>query len=100
MARASTINISLPGALGRYVREKVASGDYESPSDVIAASLKISKAMEEQQKQFWINTNEKVAEARREIANGEVFDGGVAMDEIIGELSLPAPKKRKRKQPR
>jgi len=87
------------GALDRYVRDKIANGDYESPSDVIAASLKVSKAVEEQEQQFWTSTNEKVAEARWQIANCEVFDGETAMDETIAELSVPA-KKRKRKQPK
>jgi antitoxin ParD1/3/4 len=96
MARGSTLNVSLTASLDRYVREKVASGGYESASEVIRESLRLSLTMEQAQDLFWAAAREKVAVARKQVARGQLVDGPAAMDQIISELADRSAKKKKR----
>jgi len=99
MARGSTLNVSLTKSLDRYVRAKVASGGYESTSEVIRESLRLSQASEQSQQLFWADAREKVKVARKQIAQGKMLDGEVEMDRIIAELDdkkSVKPKKRAR----
>lgn len=41
MATRTTLNVSLPVELGRYVEARVASGHYASASEVIRAALRL-----------------------------------------------------------
>jgi len=96
MARGSTLNVSLTKSLDRYVRAKVATGGYESTSEVIRESLRLSQAIEQSQQLFWADARSKVAVARRQIAQGKVTDGEAEMDRIIAELDEMAAKPKKR----
>ncbi len=90
--------MSLTAALDRYVREKVASGGYESASEVIRESLRLSLTIEQARDIFWSDAREKVAVARKQIARGQVVDGPAVMDQIISQLSDPPARKKKRKK--
>jgi antitoxin ParD1/3/4 len=87
MVRGSTLNVSLTPSLDRYVREKVDSGNYESASEVIRESLRLSQTIEQTQELFWVAAREKVAVARKQVAQGRVVDGPAEMDKIIAELT-------------
>ena len=86
MARQTTLNVSLTPTLRNYVRGKVKSGSYESASEVIRESL---RALQEREKAaseaFWHGVREKVAVARREVAEGRGLDGETVMAQIIAE---------------
>jgi antitoxin ParD1/3/4 len=86
MARQTTLNVSLTPKLRNYVRSKVHSGTYESASEVIRESL---RALQEREKAahvaFWHGVREKVAVARREVAQGRGLDGEAVMADIIAE---------------
>jgi antitoxin ParD1/3/4 len=86
MARSSTLNVSLTETLERYVRAKVASGKYESASEVIRESLRLSQAAEQSQRLFWAGVRTQLAEARRQVADGSTVDGETVMNEIISSL--------------
>ena len=97
MARTSTLNVSLTPTLKGFVRAKVKSGAYESASEVIRESLRIFQAVEKHEQSFWSDVHEKVAIARRQVAQGRVVDGERAMDEIIAEIGgEPKPRKAKK----
>jgi len=102
MARTSTLNVSLTPTLEGFVRAKVKSGAYESASEVVRESLRILQAVERHQQSFWSDVREKVAIARRQIAQGKVVDGEEAMDEILAEFDAapetiePNPKRSKK----
>jgi antitoxin ParD1/3/4 len=57
------MNISLSPELRKYVAEKVSSGQYHSPADVVAAALLLMKDEESL-------TAEEIEELRKEIAIG------------------------------
>jgi antitoxin ParD1/3/4 len=101
-ARTSTLNVSLTPTLEGFVRAKVKSGDYESASEVIRESLRTLHAVERHEQAFWSEVRDKVAFARRDIAQGRVVDGEQAMDEILAETdgtaALKNPGKNGRKR--
>src|SRR2546430_11561892 len=70
MARESTLNVSLTARLRSYVDAKVRSGRYESASEVIRDSLRALQERERIAGEFWAGVREKVAVARRQVAEG------------------------------
>jgi|SRR5579859_3431674 len=100
MARQATLNVSLTPTLERYVRAKVKSGRYESASEVIRDSLRALQNRDQRETQFWQDVNEKIREAREDVAAGRVYDGETTMNEILAELDeeIPAPSRRTRKK--
>jgi antitoxin ParD1/3/4 len=98
MARGFTLNVSLTSSLNRYVREKVETGNYESASEVIRESLRISQTVEQAQELFWFAAREKVTVARKQVAKWRVLDGAAEMDKILAELTdRPARAKKRTK---
>jgi hypothetical protein len=45
---------------------------------------------------FWAGVRDKVAVARRQVAQGKMVDGEQAMNEILAELEADRPGKRKK----
>ena len=88
MARQSTLNVSLTPALRKYVAAKVKSGTYESASEVIRDSLRALQERENAADEaYWHTVRDKVAVARRQLAQGQGLDGETVMAEIIAEAS-------------
>jgi antitoxin ParD1/3/4 len=98
MARQATLNVSLTPTLQKYVRSKVKSGQYESASEVIRDSLRALQERDQAASSFWSDVRTKVAEARREVAEGRTVDGETAMNEIIAELDATEARRAKRKK--
>ena len=70
------MQVTLPPALGRMVEEKVASGLYESPSEVVREALRL--LFERESALHWL---------RREAALGfEQLEAGEALDVTREEL--------------
>jgi antitoxin ParD1/3/4 len=98
MARQATLNVSLTPTLQKYVRSKVKSGQYESASEVSRDSLRALQERDQAATSFWSDVRTKVAEARREVAEGRTVDGETAMNEIIAELDATEARRAKRKK--
>ena len=90
MARQTTLNVSLTPTLREYVRRKVASGRYESASEVIRDSLRALEERERVAGAFWGDVRAKVRAARGQVAAGKTVDGEAAMDALLGELDAAA----------
>lgn len=101
MSRHSTLNVSLTGKLEKYVRSKLDSGGYESASEVIREDLRALQEREQAAAGFWAGVRDKVAVARRQVAQGRMQDGEQVMDQILSELREGRPAQRAaRKKPR
>src|SRR5689334_7762620 len=100
MARESTLNVSLTTTLRNYVDARVRSGRYGSASEVVRDGLRALQQRERLAASFWGGVREKVAVARRQVAEGKTVDGESAMDEILAELEETGVRPRKRKTAR
>lgn len=96
MARVATLNVSLTEPLRDYVRKRVSSGKYESASEVVRDGLRALQERERAASAFWSDVRAQVAEAKRQVAAGDVVDGEQAMGSIIDELA-PAPRRKSKR---
>lgn len=100
MARASTLNVSLTPRQRRLVDSRVASGRYESASEVVREGLRALEERERITGAYWSEVRAKVAEAQASVAKGESLDGPAAMAALRCKLeaqgTLPRPRMRKR----
>lgn len=71
-AKNRTMNVSLPGPMEEFVRQKVAVGDYETASEVVREALRLLKQRDE----IW------KAEVRSKIKQG--------MDSVLAGRAVPA----------
>jgi len=98
MAREATLSVSLTNQLRSYVREKVASGQYESASEVIRHGLRTLQEQERRDATYWPEVRKKVQVARDAIARGDVVDGATCMRSRIARLKAKLqPQKKSRK---
>ncbi|GIW56757.1 MAG: CopG family transcriptional regulator [Nitrospiraceae bacterium] len=87
------MSVSLTNALKSYVRRKVASGQYESASEVVRQSLRMMQEQERRENLFWSGVRRKVKGARKSITNGNVVDGRAAMAALIASLNTDGRKR-------
>ena len=73
--KVTTMNISLPGELARYVREKVEGGHYSSVSEVVREALRRLSVDEQQEQSF-------------RTLSGARFDRAKADEAVQGILKL------------
>ena len=101
MSRQTTLNVSLTPKLRDYVRSRVKSGGKESASEVIRESLRALQERERAANEaYWHTVREKVAVARRDVAEGRTVDGEAAMAALIAEARgevEESPSRRRRK---
>ena len=100
MARASTLNVSLTPRQRRLVDDRVASGRYESASEVVREGLRALEERERITGAYWADVRAKLAEAKASVARGEGLEGTPAMAALRTRLEtqgvLPRPRTRKR----
>lgn len=76
------MNISLTPALEKMVHEKVASGLYNSASEVIREALRLLYEREEYQRKRMEELNIEIEKGLACVARGEVKDGKTVMKEL------------------
>lgn len=86
MARVSTLNVSLTAHQRQLVDECVASGRYESASEVVREGLRLLEAQRLAYEASWSEVRAKVAEAQADVDNGRVVDGPMFMRELIKRI--------------
>ena len=75
MARQPTLNVSLTPPLQKFVEQKVASGLYESASEVVRESLRMLERHEQGDSAWWDDVRAKIAEGKQAAADGDSVDG-------------------------
>jgi antitoxin ParD1/3/4 len=100
MARASTLNVSLTPKQRQFVDRRVASGRYESASEVVREGLRALEERDRIAAEYWADVRAKVAEARSSVARSGSLDGPSAMAALRTRLeaqgALPRTRIRKR----
>jgi antitoxin ParD1/3/4 len=97
MAREATLSVSLTKQLKSYVSQKVSSGQYESASEVIRHGLRVLQDQERRESSFWPEVRQKLREARKAIASGDVVEGAAFMKSRIDALNRRDAKGSKRR---
>lgn len=92
MGGRTTINVHLTRQLERFVNSRVASGRYQSASEVIREGLRLLEEREVATQAGLRELRERIAVGLQQARRGELLDG----DEVFRELEEGRPKQRKR----
>ena len=85
-----SMNLSLPTRIQKLIDERVRSGEYASPEDVVAAALTHFKQYERAHTFAPGELDATVAEGEADIARGDVLE----LDEVFGWLRQMSVAKR------
>jgi len=85
MTQRSTTNVSLTPELDKFVEAQLASGRYQSASEVFREGLRLLQEREEQRKAALDEVRKKVREGLDAAKRGEFFDGEAVLREILAE---------------
>ena len=77
------MNIQLKPEQEKFIREKIASGEYSNAEDVISQAFKLLEARERKIKEL----REKIAIGTEQIANGQVTDGEIVFDRLQEKIN-------------
>ena len=92
MASRVTINVSLTPSLRRLVDDKVASGRYQSASEVFREALRLLEQHDRLRQRQIKKTREQIEIGLGQARRGELLDG----EQVFEELVPPARSRRKR----
>jgi antitoxin ParD1/3/4 len=79
------MNISLTPELESFVDSRVASGRYQSASEVVRAGLRLLEQTESEREAALAEARQKIQSGLDQIQRGEVFDGEAVFDELDQE---------------
>jgi antitoxin ParD1/3/4 len=82
MIGRTTVNISITPELGAFLQRRVASGRYQTTSEVVREALRLLESEEEGRAQALVSLKAKLNRGAAEADRGELFDG----DEVFAEL--------------
>jgi antitoxin ParD1/3/4 len=85
MANRTTINISLTPEFEKFVEAEVASGRYQSASEVFREGLRLLQDREEKRKAALDEVRKNVRQGLEAAERGELFEGEEVLREILGE---------------
>lgn len=83
MANRITLNISLTPELERFIAAHVASGRYQSASEVVREGLRLLEEREEPRRAALQELRELIAVGLEEAKRGELLDG----EQVIADLA-------------
>src|SRR5262245_19293072 len=82
MASRTTMNISLTPELEAFVASRVASGRYQSASEVVRAGLRLLETQELEREAALDEVRRKVAEGLDQARRGQLLDGEAVFDAL------------------
>ena len=83
MAKRITLNISLTPELDRFINARVASGRYQSASEVVREGLRLLEEREEHRQTALQELRQLIAVGLEEAKRGELLDGEQVMAEMM-----------------
>ena len=87
MASRVTMNVSLTPALEKFVESRIASGRYQSASEVVRDGLRLLEERETSRQAALDEVRRKIAVGLEQAERGELFDGEEVFREILEKLS-------------
>ena len=82
MASRTTVNISITPELGAFLQSRVASGRYQTTSEVVREGLRLLEREEQGRAQALASLKAKLDCGIAEAARGELLDGDDVFDEL------------------
>ena len=76
------MEISLTPEMDAFVAGRVASGRYQSASDVVCAGLRLLEAAEREREAAFAEVRRKIAVGLEQARRGELRDGEAVFDEL------------------
>jgi antitoxin ParD1/3/4 len=83
MAKRITLNISLTPELERFINARVASGRYQSASEVVREGLRLLEEREERRQTALHELRQLIAVGLEEAKRGELLDGEQVMADLL-----------------
>ena len=77
------MNIQLKPEQEKFIREKIASGEYSNADDVISQAFKLLEARERKIKEL----KDKIAVGTEQIAKGQVTNGEIVFDRLQDKIN-------------
>jgi len=90
MGSRATVNVSLTPQLQRFVNSRVASGRYQSASEVVREGLRLLQEQEAARRAAFMGLREQIAVGLEQARRGELLDG----EAVFRELGRRKPKRR------
>jgi antitoxin ParD1/3/4 len=92
-----TRNIALTPQLDRFVQDKIASGRYQSASEVVREGLRLMERYERERRQALAGLREKIRAGYEQVRREETVDADDVLAEIEGlsKAARNAAKKRR-----
>lgn len=82
MAVRTTLNVSLTPELDRFVRERLASGRYQTASEVIREGLRLLEHQERERETALASLKAKLARGAAQAERGELVDPAEVLKKI------------------
>ena len=92
MAVRTSLNVSLTPELERFVQERVASGRYQTASEVVREGLRLLELQERDREAAHEALKAKLKRGAAQAERGEVVDGEEFLEKMIQRLE---PKRKK-----
>jgi antitoxin ParD1/3/4 len=85
MPNRATRTLSLTPELEAFIDARVASGRYQSATDVLRAAVRLLEAEEQDQEAARAEVRQKIQVGLEQIRRGEVYDGESVFEELDQE---------------
>jgi antitoxin ParD1/3/4 len=92
MPSRSSLNVSLTRELERFVQTRVASGRYQTASEVVREGLRLLEQREQERAATLKGLKQRLQRGAAQAERGEVVDGEKFLDKLIGRLERKARK--------
>jgi antitoxin ParD1/3/4 len=76
------MNVILPAELQQFVANQVASGEFESPTDVVCQGLALLRERRDSQQQQLESLQAKIREGLEQLERGEAIPGEQVFEEL------------------
>jgi antitoxin ParD1/3/4 len=86
MAVRTSLNVSLTPELEQFVQERVASGRYQTASEVVREGLRLLELQERDRDAAYKALKAKLKRGAEQAERGEVVDGEEFLEQLIGRL--------------
>lgn len=87
MAKRSSIHVSLPSALKKFVQAGIASGRYSSADEVVSDGLRLLQDREAERNARLDQLKTEIASGLKQARRGELIDGESVFKELDRQFS-------------